>query len=191
MLHLMLAPDEFLEPESRKEALDCEPTHRNQEARTDEAKLRFEPTRAVRTFRDRRNAITATCGTWPGITASYRRDIDPVARCRFVEPNALEPTKECLAGTTGKRAAATGLDFARRLSDKHCIGAARQRHDRQNVRSKPALPARRQRSAMISERALEFAQPNGHVNRYGGRHTPRSVTIADTSSAGVTSNAGL
>ena len=172
MLDLMLAPDKFLERESRKEALDCQPTDRNQETWPDEAKLLFEPARAVPTFRDRRNAITATCGTWPGITASYRRDIDPVARCRFVEPNALEPTKERLAGAAGERAAATGLDFAGRLSDKHRVGAARQRHDRQNIRSKPALSARRQRSAMISERALEFAQPNGHVNRYGGRHTP-------------------
>jgi hypothetical protein len=25
---------------------------------------------------------------------------------------------------------------------------------------------------MIGERALEFALPNGHVNRYGGRYTP-------------------
>lgn len=191
MLDLVLAPDEFLEGESREEALDCQPTHRNQEAWPDEAKLLFEPARAVRTFRDRRNAIPPTRGAWSGITASYRRDINPVARGGFVEPNALEPAKKRLPGTAGERAAATRLDFARRLPDKHCVGAARQRHNRQDVRSKAALSARRQRAAMIGERELELAQPNGHVNRYGGRHTPWSVTIADTSSAGVTSNAGL
>jgi len=172
MLDLMLAPNEFLERESWEEALDCQPTHRDQETRPNEAKLLFEPARAVHTFRDRRNAVPATRGAWPGITASYRRDVDPVARRGFVEPNPFEPTKERLPGTAGERAAATRLDFAGSLSDKHCVGAARQRHDRQNVRSKPALSARRQRSAMISERALEFARPNGHVNRYGGRHTP-------------------
>ena len=191
MLDLVLAPDEFLEGESREEALDCQPSDGNEETWPDEAKLLFEPARAVRTFHDRRNAIPPPCGAWSGITASYRRYIDPVARGGFVEPNALEPTKERLPGTAGERPAATRLDFARRLPDKHCVGAARQRHNRQNVRSKPALSAGGQRAAMIGERELELAQPNGHVNRYGGRHTAWSVTMADTSAAGVTSNAGL
>ena len=126
MLDLLLAPDEFLEGESREEALDCQPTHRNEETWLDEAKLLLEPARAVRTLHERRNPIPSTRRTWPRITASYRGDVDPVARGGFVEPDALEPTKERLPGTAGKRAAATRLDLAGRLTDKHCVGPAGQ-----------------------------------------------------------------
>jgi hypothetical protein len=126
MLDVVLATYEFVERDSREEALDGEASHRNHETWPDQTKLIVEPARAVRPLDWRRNTIPSAAGTWPRITARYRGDINPVPRGSFVETDALQPAKERLPGAAGERAAAARLDFAWRLADEHRLRPAGQ-----------------------------------------------------------------
>ena len=72
--------------------------------------------------------------------------------------------------------------------------------DRLNLRRKPGLrvgvqllpEAQQVLLAVARQGRAQRAHPGrAQLNRYGGRCTPRSVTIALTYSAGVTSKAGL
>lgn len=159
-LDLVLASDQRLQWQTRKKALDRETADGDDKPRAQKAELVVEPTGAGSAFGGRGHAITATTWARTGITARDCRDVDSLARCRFVETDALEPAEERLSGTAGEGAAARALDLPRRLANEHDTRSASERDDRSHVFAMSATLAGSERMAVRLERAIEVGAPH-------------------------------
>src|SRR3954470_21332543 len=98
-----------------EKALDCEPPHRNDDARLDNAYLGVEPARAIRHLGGTRQTIAATGRTRSGKTSRDRRDVDPPPRHALLDADLSEPPEQRLPRPAGKGTAIDDLGLPRRL----------------------------------------------------------------------------
>jgi len=175
----MLAANQLLEGQSWQEALDRESPDGKEEPRSEQAKLVVQPAGAGGALCRRRHAVASATWTRAGITTRDRGDIDPLARCGFVEANSLEPAEERLARTARECPAAGALDLSRCLSDEHDARSARERDDGPDIAAVSAALAGGERLAVRLEGSIQIgalhretpvvSSPNDSVNAKGGR----------------------
>src|SRR4051812_24334411 len=131
-----------------QESFDRQPSHRNQEPRSDDPQLGVEPVGAALLLDARRYAIAAAARMRARKAPRHRRDVDLPSGAGLVESGPLEPAEKRLARSSGERDAARGLHLARRLADQHPPWFDGRRGDGSDAASEPAATAAGESGAM-------------------------------------------